>query len=233
MKKRNLLVTVLLVFTMLVGACGAKVSPFEGKWVGTFDMTDYVMEMVSADESFASYEEYLHLENLILKVDFVFEGENMNMEVDDASVDELVANLESSMYNMMDEMMKDMLLEQYKSMFDGVETLDDVAALTGGMFADGQAILDSVATSTGYTDYESMITETVASINMGEMMEEACGSLDLAGTYDYDEESGILTFYYEDDTYEEMQYKFTDDDLVIRVSAEDIEFDFHCEKVTE
>ena len=36
----------------------------------------------------------------------MYEGENMNMEVDDASVDELVANLETSMYNMMDEMMK-------------------------------------------------------------------------------------------------------------------------------
>lgn len=233
MKKRSLLLTVLLVFTMFITACGTKVSPFEGKWVGTFDMTDYVMDVVSADENFEAYGDYLTLENLILKVNFSFEGEDMQMSVDEDSIDALVENLENSMYDMMDKMMRDMLMNEYKKVFADVETLDDVAALTNGMYADGQAILDSVATIQGYDNYDQMITETVASINMGEMMTEACASLDLSGTYGYDEETGILTMYYEDNTYEEMQYVFVDDELVIRVTADDVEFDFHCEKIVE
>lgn len=230
MKKRNLLVALLLVFTMLLSACGAS-DPFVGKWKGNCDLTDYIMDMM--EEEYADYMEYIHFENLAFDIDFTFEDGNVTMKVDEASVDAFVANVEVGIRDMMYDMIVDGLMQNYKMMFDGVETLDDVAALSNGEYADGQAILDSIAMVYSYATFDEYMDATVEAMNMGGMLEPMCEALNLSGTYEYDEEAGVLTLYYEDDTYEEMQYKFTDDTLMIRVSDGTVDFDIECEKVGE
>ena len=232
MKKHNVFLALMVVLSMCLSACGAS-NPFEGKWVGTFDMTDLVLDVVLAEDGSEEYAEYLDLKNLILKVDYTFEDGTVKIAVDEDSVSELIANLETSMYNMMDIMIRDQVIQMYQEISSDVETLDDVAALTNGMYETGQEILDDLAAGQGYSDYETFIKDMVASINTGEMMRNACSSLNLYGDYEYDEEAGILTIYYEDNTYEELAYEFSGEQLMIYVEADGFHMEFVCDKVSE
>lgn len=230
MKKRNFLACLLLVVSMFITACGAT-SPFEGKWNGTCDITDYIMDEILAE--YEEYAEYFEFENLSFGLDFTFEDGNVAMSVNEESMDTFVDNLEAGVYNMMDKMIVDQMVVMYKDMFPDVETLDDVAALTDGVYENGQAILNEVATSSGYNTYEEFLTAAVKELNAEELLSSLTEDLDVTGTYDYDEDAGILTFYYEDNTYEEMKYQFTDDTLTIRLSDGESEFDVTCVKAAE
>lgn len=232
MKKRSILLSILLVVSMFITACGAA-DPFEGKWSGNCDLTDYIMDELLVE--YEEYAEYFEFDDLTIGFDFEFEEGNVTMSVNEESMDTFIANLEDGVYNMMDKMIVNEMIVMYQGMLpdENIQTLDDVAALTDGMYANGQAILDDVASESGYATYEEFLTAAIEEIDAEGMMDSLIEDFDISGTYEYDEEEGVLTFYYEDDTYEEMQYKFTDDTLMIRLSDGEAEFDVECEKVTE
>lgn len=232
MKNRNLFVGVLVAISFLLSGCRMQ-DPFVGKWMGSYDMTNAVKKALIEEEGTEDFIEYLELEDLVLEVAFTFADGTLKMETDQDSVNTLVDHMETALYDIMDNMMRDMLLEMYQEMFPDVETLDDVAELTDGLYENGQAILDDMAVNHGYTDYDTYIKSSVESLDMSEILTEACERMNMSGEYDYDEEEGILTISYDDGTYEEMHYVFSGGELDIRMVTDDYYMVFNCEKVNE
>lgn len=203
MKKRSLLVTLLLVLTMLVTACGGSTNPFEGKWKGTCDLTDYIVDsMVAGDPTL---EEYVDFEELSFVINFTFEGDEISMSVDDDSIDTFVANAEDGIRNMLDKYMRAQL--------------------------EGTGIdVEFLASANGYDSYDALLDGMVSEMGLSAMIDPLTEALELEGTYEYDEEDGILTVTYEDGSEEEMKFEFDGDDLTITVSDGADEFDIKCEK---
>lgn len=224
MKKRNLLVAVLLVITMLITACGGA-SPFEGKWRGNLDLTQYIMDLM--EEEYAEYMEYLHFEDLSFDIYFSFEGDKVSLEVDKSTVEKFVKNAEDGMTVMMDEMMTGMLL----AMVPGAKTLDDVAPYFG--VADGAAVLEYLAVMSGYENYAKMIADTVKEAAMGSMIDPLVKTLDLEASFKYDEGAGTLKLTYQDGNEEVMKYRFEGNVLVITISDGTSEFDIYCERTAK
>ncbi len=232
MKKSNILLALMIVFSLVLSACGTP-DPFEGKWVGTYDMTDIVMDALMQEEGAEEYLDYFELENLAVKVNLIFEDGTITVVADKDSVEALIVSLETSLYNMMDTMVREALIQMYHEMFDSVNSLEDVAGLTNGMYETGQEILDDVAINQGYPDYDTFIKDSVASAKIREKMTEACEKMNLFGEYGFDEKKGLLAIYYGDNVYEEMQYKFVEDSLVIYTIADGMEMELVCERASE
>lgn len=203
MKKRNFLVALLLVFTMLLSACGAS-DPFVGKWKGTCDLTDYIVQgVVSGDETM---EKYLEFEGLEFVINFEFTEDEISMSVDEASLDSFVANFEAGMINMMEAMLIDELAGYGMS-------YEEYVAESG---MDSEALM------------KELLDEMNMTAQMDAMVEALAESLELSGTYSFDGE--VLTVTYEDNTYEEMGYVFDGETLTITVSDGETEFPIICEK---
>lgn len=216
----------------MLSACEAPDS-LEGTWNGTYDMTDAVLDMVFAEKNTEDFMEYMKLKDLTLNVKLEFHDGTIKMEADSSSVDALIVNVETAMYEMMDSMMRDMLLEMYQEMFSDVESLDDVAQLTDGLYENAQALLDDLAVNRGYRDYDTYIESSVKSVNMSEQIKESCKSMDIYGDYECDEDTGVLTIRYDDNTFEKMQYGFKGDKLVLNMSTDGSLIDIEYEKVSE
>lgn len=221
MKKRNVLLAVLLAFSMFMTACGAS-DPFAGKWKGTCDLTDYIMDMMVAEDP--EYADYMSFEDLTFVIEFTFEDGEITMEVDEDSVDQFVKNVEDDMYDMMGAVMEAELLK----LVPGAEDLDDAATQLG--YDNGEVLLESLAQMSGYESYEALLLDTIESADMAGTLEPLYEELNLSGTYEYDEEEGILTITYEDESEEEMEYEFNGDELMIHISDGETTFDIECEK---
>lgn len=201
MKKRNLILALVMAVTMLFTACGSEEpNPFVGKWTGTIDLTDYIVEeMVAEDESM---KEFAKFENLNFTLVFEFTEEEISLHVDEASAQQFVANVETGVTNMMDAMVADMAAEY--SM-----TAEDIYAGMG-------------------VTREAFIQSTIDSMHLDSLVSGMAESLELKGTYDYDKEKIVV--YYEDDTYEEMKYTKGAEDLTITVSDGSNQFVINCQK---
>lgn len=205
MRKRNLLVSLVLVFTLILTACGQD-NPFIGSWRGTCDLTDFIVDsVVGDDETLRQYME--GVDGLEFVINFEFEENTMSMSVDEASGEAFIANLETSMKNMMEAVLVDGLSEY------GISYEEYVAE--SGM--DAEQLLDS------------MLDEMELMSQMDSMVDSMIEALELSGSYMFDE--GKLTIVYDDGTYEEMMYEFDGDTLTITVVAEDgTEFPIVCGK---
>lgn len=205
MRKRNLLVSLVLVFTLILTACGQD-NPFIGSWRGTCDLTDFIVDsVVGDDETLRQYME--GVDGLEFVINFEFEENTMSMSVDEASGEAFIANLETSMKNMMEAVLIDGLSEY------GISYEEYVAE--SGM--DAEQLLDS------------MLDEMELMSQMDSMVDSMIEALELSGSYMFDEEK--LTIVYDDGTYEEMMYEFDGDTLTITVVAEDgTEFPIVCGK---
>lgn len=205
MRKRNLLVSLVLVFTLILTACGQD-NPFIGSWRGTCDLTDFIVgSVVGDDETLRQYME--GVDGLEFVINFEFEENTMSMSVDEASGEAFIANLETSMKNMMEAVLVDGLSEY------GISYEEYVAE--SGM--DAEQLLDS------------MLDEMELMSQMDSMVDSMIEALELSGSYMFDEEK--LTIVYDDGTYEEMMYEFDGDTLTITVVAEDgTEFPIVCGK---
>lgn len=205
MRKRNLLVSLVLVFTLILTACGQD-NPFIGSWRGTCDLTDFIVgSVVGDDETLRQYME--GVDGLEFVINFEFEENTMSMSVDEASGEAFIANLETSMKNMMEAVLIDGLSEY------GISYEEYVAE--SGM--DAEQLLDS------------MLDEMELMSQMDSMVDSMIEALELSGSYMFDE--GKLTIVYDDGTYEEMMYEFDGDTLTITVVAEDgTEFPIVCGK---
>lgn len=201
MKKRNLLVALVLTFAVMLSACGGNDgSKLVGKWVGTLDLTDYIVQQMVAEN--ASLEKYAKFENLSFNLEFEFTKDTVSLSVDEASAQQFVTNAQTGITNMIDAMVADMAAEDNC-------TAEDVFA---GMNVTREAFIQS----------------TIDSMALDKMVSEMSNALALEGSYDVAE--GIITVIYEDNTFEEMKYSFDKNDLLITVSDGANAFEIRCQK---
>ena len=81
MKKRCVLLSILLVLSMMLGACESG-NPFEGKWRGKLDVTKQFEDGIKAN--IPELAQYVDFEDLVFEIDVVFEDGVMSMVVDSA-----------------------------------------------------------------------------------------------------------------------------------------------------
>ena len=90
MRKRSILLSILLVLTFVLGACGSGKDPFEGKWQGKLDVTKQFEDGIIA--AYPELEEYVNFEDLTFYIDVTFEDGMISMVVDPASVENFKSN---------------------------------------------------------------------------------------------------------------------------------------------
>ena len=204
MKKRNLLLSLLLVLSMMLTACG-EANPFVGSWKGTCDFTDFIVASVSGgDETKAAY--LKDINGLEFVIDFEFTENEMSMSVDESSLGSFMNHYEAGLTGVMEAMLIDELTA-YGISYE--EYLGEA----------GQSREEVI---------ESMIEEMDWMAQMEGMVSAMADALALEGAYMYDD--GVLTIVYEDGTYEEMNYTFEGDTLTIMIVAADgTEFSIICE----
>lgn len=180
-----------------------EVNPFTGKWKGTLDLTDYVVDAVISGDP--TLETYLDLEGLSFAINMEYTEDAIKMSVDTTSAETFIANLETGLIKMLDAM----LVAQLEG--TGVTVEEAIAAL-------------------GY-DYDTYMKETVAAMNLGSTITDPfVETLDIEATYEY-EEDGTLTFYYPDNTYEEFEYAFDGESLTVTMISGEDKYDIKCERV--
>ena len=196
MKKRCLLLSVLLIVSMLLGACGSG-NPFEGKWTGKLDLTKQFEDGIKA--YYPDLEEYVDFENLVFKIDVTFENGVMSMKVDEESVETFNAN--------------------YKEGMLGVEEGSLMALLDAAGVTLEEAVAESGMTKEEYLESRMNIPEVREVIDnmstgMMSVTEVALqGFNEVHGTYTFNEEE--IHVRYEDDKYESIEYEFEGDNLVL------------------
>jgi len=207
MRKRNLFASLLLVFAIMLTACGEP-SPFLGSWKGTCDFTDAIVaeSELGTDEKLSKYMDEIH--GLEVVFNFEFTEDKIHMSVDEDSVDTFIKNMENSMKTVMEDYMIDELASH------GISYEEYLAE--SGM--DSETLL------------QSMLDEMNMTVQMEAMLDSMVQALDLNGSYMYDEEK--LTVVYEDNTYEEIDYTFEGDVLtIIFVDSNGVEYPINCKPV--
>lgn len=203
MKKRNLLIALVMSIVMLFTACGSEPSPFVGTWKGTCDYTDYWITEMVAGDP--DLEKYLDFEKLELVFVFEFTEDEVSLSLDEASTQQFIENVEAGMIKTMDAYMADASAQNDV-------TPEDVYAANN-------------------TTREAFMQEMIDSLHIDSMINAVAEALELSGEYDYDEEK--ITIFYEDNTYEEIEYEFKGDDLVITLSDATYDYEINCVKEAE
>lgn len=205
MKKRSLLVSLILVFSLMITACGGE-NPFTGTWKGTCDLTDFIIDSVAGDDE--TLRKYMNeVDGLEFVINFEFTENEMSMCVDTDSKELFIENIITSIKNMNEAA----LVEQISV---GGITLEEYVAELG---MDTDELLDS------------MLDEMDIMSQVEAMVDSMAEALALNGSYIYDEEK--LTVVYEDGNIEEMKYAIDGDTLTITIVSEDgTEFPIVCEK---
>lgn len=201
MKKRNLFVALMMAIVMIISGCGVGTeNKFIGTWTGTLDMTDYIVQSIVAQDE--NLEKYAEFEDLSFTLVFEFTEENISLHLEEASTTKYIENITVGVERMIDAMVAELATTNDM-------TEEDIYA---GMGVTRDAYIQSVV--------DSMKLETAVS--------EMAEALALKGTYKYDGEKIVVI--YEDDTYEEMQYSFEGETLVITVSDGNTEHAIECKK---
>lgn len=204
MKKRSLLVTLILAFALMLTACGEK-NPFPGTWKATCDLTEYIENGIGENME-NTLIPYMDFEDLTMTINFVFTDNEVEMSVDQDSV----------------EAFKTKMLEDVSAMFERILITEiESAGLTYEEYL-GELGVDAE------TMMENLLDEIGVVSLLDEAMDELCTQFQLSGRYMY--EDGVLTIIYEDNTYEEMQYIFEGDRLTIEASDGEDGLRFVCEK---
>lgn len=211
MKKRCIVLSILLAFSMLLGACGSG-DPFEGKWRGKLDVTKQFEDGIA--EHYPDLAEYVDFEDLVFLIDITFEDGVMSMSVDDASV-------ESFGTHFADGMMK---VEEgsLMALLDAAEmTLEEAVAESG------MAEEDYIANRLNLPEVRDVIDP------MKEGMMEVtalalAGFEKVNGTYTFNEET--LNIRYEEDVYESIEYTFEGDDLILTFRGDTFSLRIECKK---
>ncbi len=175
-------------------------NPFVGTWVGTWDMTDIMYDSIQG----SGMEEYADFEGLELQVVFTFDDEEVEFAVDEDSLEALGEKMEEQMIELMDAYLEDMASDYGYSSEDLLSMM-------------------------GYT-HDEFVDEMVAAMDVDGMIDSLSGELEAEGTYEYDEEDGVLTIEYDDDNEEEFEYEFDDDKLIITMEADGYDVVIECEK---
>ena len=219
MKRRNFLLSAILVLAMLCCACGSSAgsgegNPFEGKWIGRLDVTKQFEDGIKAKyqelEENMDLDKIVDFEELVFVLDIAFENGEMSMAVQQDSVDTFMKNFETGMQNIGRE-----ALEAWMETQD--MTLEEVVAESG---MDEAAYLAD--------RYEQMGINQMAS-NMKKVTNTSLEGLSkVKGAYTFDDKNIHIAF--EDNTFEEMQYTFEGGELTIIVKGEGFSLHILCEK---
>ncbi|MBQ6845087.1 MAG: hypothetical protein IJO60_10680 [Agathobacter sp.] len=196
MKKRYLLLSFLLVFSMLLGACGSG-NPFEGKWRGKLDVTKQFEDGIKAN--IPELAEYVDFEGLVFEIDVTFEDGMMVMNVDPECYEKFDANFKTGM----------MSIEEGSLM-----AFLDAAGVTLE-----EAVAESGLTEEEYLEARMSIPEVKEVIDT---MTTGMDTVTKAALTGFGEVNGPYTFNedyvhvrYEEDKYEKIAYSFEGDNLIL------------------
>lgn len=208
MKKRSILLSVLLIFTMLLSACSGNTEDFEGKWVGTLDVTKQFEDGIKA--AYPDLADHVDFEDLVFTLDISFVEGEMSMTVRQDSIDKFNANFAEGMKN---------LAKNYWSA--GLATYD--MTLEEDIFESGLNEEDYIARIYSTTGIDKMITAMVdvtnTTLDRISMME---GTYTILGKE--------LRLWYTEDSYEAMGYSFEGDDLNIVIKGDSFSLLIKCVK---
>lgn len=202
MKKCNACLVLVMVVVMLVTGCTKEesVNPFQGKWTGSVDMTEHVVNsMVTENENL---KDFLDFEQLTFSLEFEFAEESVSLHVEETSKQQFITNMKAGVVKMVDAMVAD------------VATKNDTTAA-------------DIYNGMGVTRDE-YIQSVVESLKIEELVSSMASALELKGSYEYNDEKIVVL--YEDDTYEEMTYTLGIEDLTITVSDGTNSFVIPCSK---
>ena len=214
MKKRCILLSMLLVFSMLLGACGTG-NPFEGKWRGTLDVTNQFEDGIKGN--IPELAEYVDFTDLIFEIDVTFEDGELFMEVDPACYETFDANFKEGMVD--------------------VEIGSLMAFLDAAGVTLEEAVAESGMTQEEYVEARMSIPEVKNVIDaMSEGMdlitkEALSGFEKVRGTYTFNEEE--LHIRYDEGMYETIAYEFEGDDLILTFKGKFGEQEFTLRVVCE
>ncbi len=211
MKKRCLLLSILLVFSTLLGACGSG-DPFKGTWKGTLDVTKQFEDGIV--EHYPDLAEYVDFEDLTFVINITFSDGMMTMSVDQDSVENFNNNFAAGMI--------------------GVEEGSLMAYLNEAGLTLEEAVAESGMTEEEYIEY-MLSSEEVTEImdpmkeNMMEVTEAALtGFESVNGPYTFNEET--VNIHYNDDQYEAVEYSFEGDNLILVFRGENYSLRVECTK---
>ncbi len=206
MKKRNLLVTLLLVLSLFVTACGNG-NPFVGKWTGKLDVTKQFTDGIVAN--YPELAEYVAFDELSFIINIEFTNDEMTMSVEQSSIDTFNANFTAGM----ESMGKAVLMKQLEEMD---MTLEEAVAESG---MDEEAYIES--------QLEAMQIYAMSD-SMNEVTNEALKGLSkVEGSYTFDEKN--ITLFYADGSREDFGYVFEGDGLLISIAGQGYTLKIDCE----
>lgn len=209
MKKRNILFAILLVMAMLITACGSNSQSLEGKWVGTLDVTKQFEDGIKA--AHPNLAEYVDFEELVFVLDIEFVEGQMSMTVQQESIDAFNTNFAAGM---------EAIAEGY---WEAGLTAKSGLTMEEAIFESGMSEEDYLEYIYAETGIDKMITA------MTDITNTTLDKLsNMKGTYTtLDTE---LRLWYEDETYEAMEYSLKGDDLDIIVKGDSFSLLIECEE---
>lgn len=209
MKKRNLLFALLLAMVMIVTACGSN-QTVEGKWTGTLDLTKQFEDGVK--EAYPDLIEYVDFEDLVFKMDISFVDGQMEMKVQQESIDAFNTKFAEGMQ---------LIAEGYwqASLAEIDMTLEEAISESGMTEED---YTKRIYTETGIDKMiESMSKMTNDTLEMLSKMK---------GTYTTPV-ADELRLYYTEDEFESMKYDFKGKQLNISIKGDSFILLIECERV--
>lgn len=209
MKKRNLLFALLMAMAMLVTACGSN-QTVEGKWIGTLDLTKQFEDGVK--EAYPDLTEHVDFEELVFKMDISFEEGNMEMEVQQDSIDAFNTKFAEGMQSIAEGYWEAGLAEMDMTLEEAISE--------SGMTA--EAYTNRIYTETGIDKMiESMSGVTKETLEILSKMK---------GTYTTPV-ADELRLYYTEDEFESMKYDFKGKQLNITIKGDSFTLLIQCERV--
>lgn len=196
MKKRCFVLSILLVVSMVLGACGSG-NPFEGKWRGKLDVTKQFEDGIKAN--IPELAEYVDFEDLVFEIDVVFEDGVMSMAVDPACYEKFDANFKEGMV--------EIEIGSLMAFLDATGVTLEEAVAESGMEED-----EYIESRMNIPEVKEVIDTMIA--GMDAVTKEALSGFEkVKGTYTFNEEE--LHIRYEEGMYESIAYEFEGDNLVL------------------
>ncbi|MBR3811835.1 MAG: hypothetical protein IKJ16_05850 [Agathobacter sp.] len=209
MKKRNVFFAVLLAMSVLITACGANKQNLDGKWTGSMDLTKQFEDGIIA--AYPDLEDYVDFKDLVLKMDIVFDEEQMSMEVKKESIEAFNVSFAEGMKTIAEDYWTAGLAE--------IDMTLEEAISESGINED-----EYLARIYKETGIDKMIT------SMTEITNQTLDKISkMKGTYTTPLENE-LRLYYTDTEYESMEYSFKGKVLNIVIQGENFSLHIACEK---
>ncbi len=214
MKRRCLLLSVLLVFSMLLGACGSG-NPFEGKWRGALDVTKQFEDGIKAN--IPALAEYVDFEDLIFEIDVTFEDGEMFMAIDPECYETFDANFKEGMVGVE--------VGSLMAFLDAAGITLEEAVAESGM--EEEEYIESRMNIPEVKNVIDTMTSGMDTVTKGALV----GFEKVKGPYTFNEEE--LHIRYEEDSYESIAYDFEGDNLILTFKGKFGEQEFSLRVVCE